>query len=808
MILDIFDEEEIVNLDKYGNIETKIFVWQQRKYVINFELYKQYYVLNLSDIEFSEYDYYLLSKGLGFSPTPRNLNLSEVQKDLNKFARKLRLRYFFHNLNKNQNMPRDSGNSQPSQPTNGDMQPHMQSHMDPLVKKIDKKFKPESNWSPSVGTNPHLETYIQCIKMDVDKTDFHKKKIKSNLSHKEWISFEKIKRKRDIVIKKADKGSAVVIMNRADYVKEAMSQLQDSKYYREVDHDETEKHSNIIKNYLLQLTNKGELSLANYAVLNPDNSREARFYFLPKIHKRVIKGRPIISGNGCPTEMISSFVDEHLKQFVFQLPSYVRDTTDFINKIEAMGTLPDGTLLVTMDVSSLYTNIPILEGLRAVSTFLRGHRTIGRLQSSSIIQLLKLVLTLNNFQFNGRHFLQVGGTAMGTKVAPTFANLFMGYLEKKILNEVDHTPQMFLRYIDDIFMIWTAGEHALREFIEFCNNFHETIKFTAEYNSDKIVFLDTYVHLDPITKKVYTSLYTKPTDTHSYLRYDSAHTRHSKNAGPYGQLLRVKRNCSRNEDYEREAQIMLGHYRKRGYPEQVLQDALKKSNEKNRADLLSPRVRKENKRPVLVLTYHPKLQGIQNTILRFWSIIENNHTLRESFPEKPLVAFRRNRTLKDDFVSSKLENEEETPTVFTYAETCMDDDCKNCRFINTETKFQSHTNKRCHSYRGPPVTCALQNVVYLISCQRCGKQYVGETKRHCISRTKEHRADIKHNRKTPVGIHFNKENHSINDFSVQVIEHINQTPDTSVQLRRKREHYWIYNLQTVQPIGLNLAEPN
>jgi len=397
---------------------------------------------------------------------------------------------------------------------------------------------------------------------------------------------------------------------------------------------------------------------------------------------------------------------------------------------------------------------------------------------------------------------------MGTKVAPTFANLFMGHLEKKILEEVDFEPLIYLRYIDDIFMIWTAGEHALLEFIEFCNTYHETIKFTAEYNSDKIIFLDTYVHIDPTSHEAYTSLYTKPTDTHSYLRYDSAHTRHSKNAGPYGQLLRVKRNCSRTEDYEREAQIMLEHYRRRGYPEMVLQDALTKSNQKNREDLLSPRVRKENKRPVLVLTYHPKLQGIQNTILKFWSIIENNHTLRELFPDKPLIAFRRNKTLKDDFVSSTLRTGEETPQDFPFADTCLEDNCKNCRFIHSETMFQSHTNNKSHSYRGPPVTCALQNVVYLISCQRCGKQYVGETKRQCISRTKEHRADIKHNRNTPVAKHFNKENHSINDFSVQIIEHINSDPDTSVQLRRKREHYWIYNLQTVQPLGLNLAEPN
>jgi len=56
---------------------------------------------------------------------------------------------------------------------------------------------------------------------------------------------------------------------------------------------------------------------------------------LPKIHKKDVKDRPIISGNGSPTEQISSFVDEHLKHIVFKLPSYIRDTIDFIQKVEA-----------------------------------------------------------------------------------------------------------------------------------------------------------------------------------------------------------------------------------------------------------------------------------------------------------------------------------------------------------------------------------------------------------------------------------------------------------------------------------------
>ena len=129
-----------------------------------------------------------------------------------------------------------------------------------------------------------------------------------------------------------------------------------------------------------------------------------------------------------------------------------------------------------MDVSSLYTNIPIEEGLRSIAKYMNPHEKIGRLQPSSIIQLLKFVLTMNNFVFNKRYFCQMGGTAMGTKVAPTFANLFMGMLEKELLDKTEDKPLVYLRYIDDIFMIYQHGKEKLLKFIEFCNQYHRTIK--------------------------------------------------------------------------------------------------------------------------------------------------------------------------------------------------------------------------------------------------------------------------------------------------------------------------------------------
>ena len=90
--------------------------------------------------------------------------------------------------------------------------------------------------------------------------------------------------------------------------------------------------------------------------------KPGRFYILPKIHNPGDPGRPIVSSNSHPTEHISHF-DYHLQPLVHKLPSFVKDTNDFLNKLLTIGNLSANSLLVTVDVSSLYTNIPHDEGI-------------------------------------------------------------------------------------------------------------------------------------------------------------------------------------------------------------------------------------------------------------------------------------------------------------------------------------------------------------------------------------------------------------------------------------------------------------
>ncbi len=91
----------------------------------------------------------------------------------------------------------------------------------------------------------------------------------------------------------------------------------------------------------------------------------------------------------------------------------------------------------------------------------------GKTKIGSLMALLKAVFHFNNFIFLGEHYLQIGGTAMGTKVAPSYANIFMGNLEKRLLKDAPVKPLLYLRYINDIFCIFDQGEDKVLDFLDY-----------------------------------------------------------------------------------------------------------------------------------------------------------------------------------------------------------------------------------------------------------------------------------------------------------------------------------------------------
>ena len=169
-----------------------------------------------------------------------------------------------------------------------------------------------------------------------------------------------------IVIKPADKGGTTVILNSEDDVAEGLRQLDNTECYKKVDRDFTKAHDKNIDECISTLAIKGNIERDISKLLRPVNSRTPVFYMLPKIHKTNNPGRSVVSSVNSHTEKISAYVDDYLRPLAERLPSYIRDTTEFIKRLRALGKLPRNCLLVTLDVSSLYTNTNTDEGLTIV----------------------------------------------------------------------------------------------------------------------------------------------------------------------------------------------------------------------------------------------------------------------------------------------------------------------------------------------------------------------------------------------------------------------------------------------------------
>ena len=387
--------------------------------------------------------------------------------------------------------------------------------------------------------------------------------------------------------------------------------------------------------------------------------KPGRFYILPKIHNPGNPGRPIVSSNSHPTERMSHFVDYHLQPLVHKLPSFVKDTNDFLNKLLTIGNLPTNYLLVTLDISSLYTNIPHNEGINACDHFLRtcSHNTIP---TSTLCDLIRMILTMNNFSFNDNHYLQIHGTAMGTKMAPSYANLFLGYFEANALENAPFQPHTWLRYIDDIFMIWTEGLDNLKIFIDYLNNIHSTIKFTSSHSSTNIPFLDVSVSLTN-DGSISTDLYTKPTDKHQHLLYSSCHPLHTKKAIPFSLALHLRRICSTDATFNTRAAQLTTYLLKRGYSRNFVTKQIRHAADIPRSLTLQTKDVNKPKHIPFITTFNPSLPHISNIIKKHYNLLLSSNRCKNVFQHLPVVAFRRSPNLRDLLVTAKLSSNSAKP---------------------------------------------------------------------------------------------------------------------------------------------------
>ena len=355
----------------------------------------------------------VLNRGLNFCVTPETINITELLVDYRKFERKMKWREFFHDKEED------------------------------TVDYIPPIFPTEkSNLPPKGGTL--LNNFLIGVKSELTGTKLNK--TRSNISQKEMEALKtliNLQKTQKIVIKPCDKGAGIIICDYGEYVSSCEKDLKEMSPNNEPNYTKiTEKDLNTAKSKITDTLNSAHMAqqITNQELkeMLPIDKKAGKFYHIFKVHKKhtppnLPPGRPIVSGCNSITEKISQFVDHHAKPLVPLMPSFLQDTPDLLRHIETLNNaiIPPNAFPVSIDVVGLYSNIPTEEGISAMKRALetRPDKTVS---TTTIVKLLTHVLKLNIFEFNSDLYIQNIGTAMGTKAAPTIANIFMAEIDEKI----------------------------------------------------------------------------------------------------------------------------------------------------------------------------------------------------------------------------------------------------------------------------------------------------------------------------------------------------------------------------------------
>ena len=238
-----------------------------------------------------------------------------------------------------------------------------------------------------------LEGVLEAMKIEISQIPITDN-LPPNLSRSEHKALRELKCDKDLIINKADKGSTIVVQNRTDYIKAALEHLNDPVTYTVLDGDPTSAIYSGIDSSLQDIYNKGLLDKDMVAFCSSSKkARPARLYLLKKIHKNPMGIRPIVSSCESPTENISQFVDYWLQPIIKNLPSYLKDTSHLIRELKQIFIAPN-TILVTVDVKSLYTCIPHVDRITACREALNStlESNPDRPDISVLICLLEIVL--------------------------------------------------------------------------------------------------------------------------------------------------------------------------------------------------------------------------------------------------------------------------------------------------------------------------------------------------------------------------------------------------------------------------------
>ena len=500
-----------------------------------------------------------------------------------------------------------------------------------------------------------------------------------NISKMERDAIKTLKEDNTRVVLTADKGVAMVVMDKSSYVEKCMALLQDTSVYQPC-RDLTGQIHRQVQSTLHKLKEKHgkdhQWTQLKYKQLLPpgNSSPPARFYGLPKIHKANCPIRPIVSACRTSTYNLAKYLTKILKVYVGHSSSFVKDSKDLTDKLQSIR-LQDNEELVSFDVSALFTSIPVNQALDVINQLIIQHQTdmdfkskIGQvwyevadhLDREDVMALLKVVLNNCVFSFQNKFYKQLHGAAMGSPCSPVVANIYMEYFEKRALGPelpMSFTINTWLRYVDDVLTIVKKGTHD--SLLNYLNSVDSNIKFTIEPPNEQgaIPFLDTFPR--PSGNKITISVYRKPTHMDRYLDFNSNHPKSAKRAVVRALTDRAKNMCSSPELLAEEMDHLGKVLRYNNYPKWMIAQHGRNSSERN---LIDPETGNEVKKSISISA--PYFPGL-------------SESFKQLFRYTPMqVCFKGQKTIKSLLMHPKDKVDPSLKKDIIYQWSCTKPNCK------------------------------------------------------------------------------------------------------------------------------------
>ncbi len=246
-----------------------------------------------------------------------------------------------------------------------------------------------------------------------------------------------------------------------------------------------------------------------------------------------------------------------------KIQSYIKNSTHFIKTVNNV-CLRSDEMMVSFDVSSLFTNVPIDEAVSVIRDKLQNDESLDErtcLSPECITELLEICLRSTYFRYNRNCYEQVDGAAMGSPVSALVANLYKEFFEEEALNSAPVKPVLWKRYVDDTFCIVKKGSE--KHLLDHLYSVRPSIKFTMESEEDsKLPFLDFLLKRESdgmLTSTV------KPTQTNRFLHFKSHHPNHVKRGVVRGSYQRARRVTNMSDNLKEEEKHLHKVLQSNGY---------------------------------------------------------------------------------------------------------------------------------------------------------------------------------------------------------------------------------------------------